>query len=242
MSFRLSYRQDNFERGDIHFPRLLSAISQGFSHERIIDNFHNLRVIHFLRLTREYLNEFFPRKLSLSHNREESANWQDIAFRNDYKKFLTSIAGLDEGSVASLSLVACFGKTFPVEIHHGDLHNVLFLIVFSFLFAGVVSYFGIRFVDGLVCSALGILAHFFEDLLVFNPAYSFLWPYSPKIFGLGIMENTRNLFGIANSTVLIIGMVLLAGAVLVRTLVEGTERIGNKDDCVRCRLCRAKHW
>jgi membrane-bound metal-dependent hydrolase YbcI (DUF457 family) len=130
----------------------------------------------------------------------------------------------------------------PVEIHHGDLHNVLFLIVFSFLFAGVVSYFGIRFVDGLVCSALGILAHFFEDLLVFNPAYSFLWPYSPKIFGLGIMENTRNLFGIANSTVLIIGMVLLAGAVLVRTLVEGTERIGNKDDCVRCWLCRAKHW
>ena len=118
MSFRLSYRQDNFERGDIHFPRLLSAISQGFSHERIIDNFHNLRVIHFLRLTREYLNEFFPRKLSLSHNREESANWQDIAFRNDYKKFLTSIAGLDEGSVASLSLVACFGKTSLLQLRN----------------------------------------------------------------------------------------------------------------------------
>jgi len=36
------------------------------------------------------------------------------------------------------------------------------------------------------------------------------------------MENTRNLFGIANSTVLIIGVVLPAGAVLVRTLVHGS--------------------
>lgn len=110
----------------------------------------------------------------------------------------------------------------PFEIQHGDLHNVLFLIVFSLLFAGVLRYFGIRFIDALFCSAIGISAHFFEDLLVFNPAYAFLWPYSTKIFGLGIMENTRNLFGIANSTVLIIGIVLLAGAVLVRTLVEGT--------------------
>jgi membrane-bound metal-dependent hydrolase YbcI (DUF457 family) len=110
----------------------------------------------------------------------------------------------------------------PLRIHHGNLHNVLFLIVFSFMFAGVLRYFGIRFIDGLICSAIGIAAHFCEDLLVFNPAYAFLWPYSPKIFGLGILENTRNLFWIANDTVLLIGLILLAGAVLVRTLVEGT--------------------
>ena len=118
MSFRLSYRQDNFERGDIHFPRLLSAISQGFSHERIIDNFHNLRVIHFLRLTREYLNEFFPRKLSLSHNREESSNWQDIPFWDNYQQFLTGIVNPDKSSMASLSLVACIGKTSLLQLRN----------------------------------------------------------------------------------------------------------------------------
>jgi len=68
-------------------------------------------VINFQRLTSEYLNEFFPCKLSLSHNREESANWQDIPFWDDYEQFLASIAGPDEGSVASLALVACFCKT-----------------------------------------------------------------------------------------------------------------------------------
>jgi membrane-bound metal-dependent hydrolase YbcI (DUF457 family) len=108
----------------------------------------------------------------------------------------------------------------PFEIHHGDLHNVLFLVVFSFLFATAFRYFGIKFVDGLICSAIGILAHFFEDL-VFKPGYAFLWPYSKKIFGLGILENTRNFFGIANLKVLIIGLFLLAGVVLFRTLIEG---------------------
>jgi membrane-bound metal-dependent hydrolase YbcI (DUF457 family) len=111
----------------------------------------------------------------------------------------------------------------PCRIHHGDLHNVLFLVVFSLLLAGVLRYFGIRFIDGLICSAIGIAVHFFEDILVLNPAYAFLWPYSTKIFGLGIMDKTRNLFGIANSTVLLAGIILLAGAVLLRTLIEGTD-------------------
>jgi membrane-bound metal-dependent hydrolase YbcI (DUF457 family) len=110
----------------------------------------------------------------------------------------------------------------PLRIHHGNLHNILFLLVFSLLLAGVLRYFGIRFIDGLICSAIGIAAHFFEDILVLNPAYAFLWPFSTKIFGLGIMDKTRNLFWIANDTVLLIGIILLAGAVLVRTLVEGT--------------------
>jgi membrane-bound metal-dependent hydrolase YbcI (DUF457 family) len=111
---------------------------------------------------------------------------------------------------------------FPFEIHHGDLHNVLFLIVFSLLFAGVLRYFGIRFIDGLICSAIGIAAHFFEDFLVFDPAYAFLWPYTSKIFSLGILKGPLNLIGIANDTVLIIGMFLLGAALLVRTFIEGT--------------------
>ena len=110
----------------------------------------------------------------------------------------------------------------PFEIHHGDLHNILFLIVFSVLFAGILRYFGFRFIDVLICSAIGIAAHFFEDLLVFNPAYAFLWPFTSKIFSLGILKGPLNFFGIANVTVLLVGIILLYGALLLRTRIEGT--------------------
>jgi len=110
----------------------------------------------------------------------------------------------------------------PFEIHHGDLHNILLLVVFSLLLAAFLQWFGIRFIDGLICSAIGIAAHFFEDALVYKPAYAFLWPITSHVFGIGIMQEPRNLFGIASSTVLLIGIILLALAVLVRTLIEGT--------------------
>jgi len=111
---------------------------------------------------------------------------------------------------------------FPVAIRHGDWHNILFLIVFSLLFAGILRYFGIRFIDALICSAIGIAAHLFEDLLVFNPAYAFLWPFSSKIVSWGILKGPLNVFWIANSTVLIMGIILLYGALLLRTRIEGT--------------------
>jgi membrane-bound metal-dependent hydrolase YbcI (DUF457 family) len=114
------------------------------------------------------------------------------------------------------------GTTFPLAISHGDLHNVLFLMDFSLLCAAVLYLFGLRFMDAFTCSALGIAAHIFEDALVYKYAYAFFWPYWPKILGIGIMEETRDIFGIASSTVLLTGVILLTGAVLVRTRIEGT--------------------
>ena len=111
---------------------------------------------------------------------------------------------------------------FPLVIRHGNLHNILLLIVFSLLLAAFLVFFGIRFIDGLICSAIGIAAHMFEDALVFNPAYAFLWPITSQKFGIGIMQETRDIFGIASSTVLLIGIILLAGSVLLRTFIEGT--------------------
>ena len=110
----------------------------------------------------------------------------------------------------------------PGTILHGDFHTIPALIVFSLLIATVLQGFGIRFIDGLLCSAIGIAAHFFEDALVYNPSYTFLWPITSHTFRLGILEGPRNLFGIANSSVLLIGIILLVLAVLVRTHVEGT--------------------
>ena len=114
-----------------------------------------------------------------------------------------------------------FRTSFHYSIHHGDFHNVLFLILFSLLFAAVLRHFGIRFIEGFICSSVGIAAHLFEDALVWKPAYAFFWPISSRMLGIGIMPETRNFFGIANSTVLLVGIILLAGAVLVRTLVDG---------------------
>ena len=111
---------------------------------------------------------------------------------------------------------------FSIEIYHGISHNILVLMVFSLLFASVLCWFGIRFIDGLICSAVGFSAHFIEDALVYNPAYAFFWPITTQEFGIGIMEETRDLFGIASSTVLLIGIILLGLSVLVRMRVEGT--------------------
>jgi len=111
---------------------------------------------------------------------------------------------------------------FPVIIRHGNFHNILLLFVFSLLFAWVLHYFGIRFIDGLICSVIGIAAHLFEDALVANPAYAFLWPITMQRFGIGIMKETLNILGIASSTVLLIGIILLVGAGVLRTFIEGT--------------------
>jgi hypothetical protein len=79
---------------------------------------------------------------------------------------------------------------------------------------------GSGLIDGLIYSAISIAAHFFEDALVYNPAYAFLWPITMQKFGIGIMQETRNMFGFASNTVVLIGIILLVGAVVVRTFIE----------------------
>ena len=76
--------------------------------------------------------------------------------------------------------------------------------------------------DAFVCAVIGIGAHFFEDAMIANPAYAFFWPVSAQKFGIGVFTETPDLI-IANSEVLIVGLLLLFGALCVRTLVEGTE-------------------
>jgi hypothetical protein len=56
----------------------------------------------------------------------------------------------------------------------------------------------------------------------------FLWPFSPEIYGLGLLPNMMNeenyikdFFRVANTDVLIIGIVLLIVAMIIRTYFEG---------------------
>jgi hypothetical protein len=115
-----------------------------------------------------------------------------------------------------------FAAVPTINISHAGMHTILLLVVVSFLFAGILKHFGIRFFDALICSAIGIAAHCFEDLLVFNPAYAFLWPCTSKIVSGGILKGHLNFFEIANSTVLLRRIILFCGALLLRTWIEGT--------------------
>jgi hypothetical protein len=83
---------------------------------------------------------------------------------------------------------------------------------FSLVIAAAASVIRISTWDAFVCAAIGIGAHFFEDALIADPAYRFFWPVSLQKFGIGILYETRNIFGIANSEVLLIGILLLSGA------------------------------
>ena len=113
------------------------------------------------------------------------------------------------------------GITMSFTVRHGDFHNIIALIFFSLIIAAAASAIRMRTSDAFICAALGIAAHFFEDALVYKSGYPILWPLSTQRIGIGIMNETPNLFGMANSTVLIVGLTLLIGALLVRTYIEG---------------------
>ena len=114
------------------------------------------------------------------------------------------------------------GITLPFIVQHGDFHNILILIFFSIIIALAASAINMRTLDAFVCAAIGIGAHLFEDALIDNPAYRFFWPLSSQKFGIGILTETPDLV-IANSEVLLIGLLLLFGVIYLRTLIEGKE-------------------
>ncbi|MBN1195496.1 MAG: metal-dependent hydrolase [Methanomicrobiaceae archaeon] len=108
-------------------------------------------------------------------------------------------------------------------LRHGDLHTLGALLVFSVLFALVLRMypFSIRYGDGMLFSGIGYAVHLLGDALVYNPAYPFFWPLSESRLGLGVVFYVRDFFGIADSRVLVVGLLLCALAVLVRTAVDG---------------------
>jgi hypothetical protein len=118
------------------------------------------------------------------------------------------------------------------KISHGDFHNIAVMVVFALLLAFFLNPFGITFFDAFIFSAAGFAAHLLEDALVYDPGYRFLWPFSSKILGLGLLPNMlseeyyfRDFFGIANTEVLVVGMVFLIIAVIIRTYTEGPSWI-----------------
>jgi len=62
----------------------------------------------------------------------------------------------------------------------------------------------------------------FEDALIANPAYPFLWPISSQRLGIGIFNYSRDWYGVANEEVLIIGIIAVVFCAMIRTAYEGT--------------------
>jgi hypothetical protein len=114
-----------------------------------------------------------------------------------------------------------------ISFQHGTFHNIAFMVIFSIAVAFLLLPFGIQFFDALFFSLIGCGAHLFEDALVYDPGYTFLWPFSSKILGFGILPHMINgekyvwdFFHIANTEVLILGLLLILAAFLIRTYVE----------------------
>lgn len=112
-------------------------------------------------------------------------------------------------------------RPFGIILHHGQLHNILSLVIMSLLAGVVLLPFGIRFLDGVICTAVGFATHLFGDALVYKPAYAFLYPFSLDRQGLALLPETRNFFGIADTTTLCVTILILVLALAVRTRVEG---------------------
>ena len=67
---------------------------------------------------------------------------------------------------------------------------------------------------------------------MYNVGYMFLCPFSSEMPGIGLLPNRVNeenyikdFFRVANTEVLIIGIVVLIAAMIIRTYVEGTTWI-----------------
>jgi hypothetical protein len=124
-----------------------------------------------------------------------------------------------------------FGFTLLFEGHkitHGVFHNIAMMVIFGILVAFLLNPFGIRFFDALFFAVIGFGAHLFEDALVYKAGYPYLWPFSSKDLGLGLLPNIlteenyfRDFFGIANTYVLTVGLVVLLVAIIIRTYAEG---------------------
>jgi LexA-binding, inner membrane-associated putative hydrolase len=113
------------------------------------------------------------------------------------------------------------------SIHHGTFHTIAFMVVFGIAMAFLLHPFGLKFLDSILFSLLGSGAHLVEDALVYASGYRSLWPFSSEELGFGLLPTIlneehyiRDFFRIANSEVLIIGLLLLLAALLIRTCYE----------------------
>jgi hypothetical protein len=153
----------------------------------------------------------------------------------DHSWIIILCAWIPDFDIVAKSLLDKLGFVVLFEgqpIHHGTFHTIAMMVIFAILMAFLLHPFGIRFIDSLFFATIGFGAHLFEDALVYKVGYMFFWPFSTKIWGLGLLPNMMNeeyyikdFFRAANTEVLIIGIAFLIVAMIIRTHFEGSTWI-----------------
>jgi hypothetical protein len=153
----------------------------------------------------------------------------------DYSWIIILCAWIPDSDLIANRVLTSFGFTLLFEGHkisHGVFHNIALMVIFGIFVAFLLHPLGIRFVDSFFFSVIGFAAHLFEDALVYKVGYPFLWPFSSKALGIGLLPNIvseenyfKDFFGIANTEVLIIGVLFLLVAIIIRTYGEGSTWI-----------------
>ncbi|MFU8767254.1 MAG: P-loop NTPase, partial [Candidatus Methanoperedens sp.] len=106
-------------------------------------------------------------------------------------------------------------------LKHGDFHNIAVLFIFAALVGSILKTTGMKFKDSFIFAGIGFGAHLLEDALVYNPAYAFLWPLSMHSFGIGIVNYEPDWYGVANTGVLLAGIIVMVLCATARTMYEG---------------------
>jgi len=134
------------------------------------------------------------------------------------------------GRDSSWIIILCaWAPDLDLFFSHGAFHNIAFMIIFGIIMAFILQLFDIRFFDAFFFSVIGFGAHLLEDAMVFDVAYPFLWPFSTNNKGLELFSGVissrghyiANFFRIANTEVLLTGLVILLLAIIIRTVFEG---------------------
>jgi hypothetical protein len=134
------------------------------------------------------------------------------------------------GRDSSWIIILCaWAPDLDLFLHHGAFHNIAFMVIFGIIMAFILRSFGIRFFDAFFFSVIGFGAHLLEDAMVYDVAYPFLWPFSTNNHGLELFPDVISMrgryiadfFRIANTEVLIVGLLFLVLAIIIRTYFEG---------------------
>jgi len=153
----------------------------------------------------------------------------------DYSWIIILCSWAPDIDLIANALLRRFGFTLLFEGHtitHGVFHNIAIMVIFGIGMAFLLHPFSIRFFDALFFSLVGFGAHLFEDALVYKVGYAYLWPFSSQVLGIGLLPNIlteenyiKNFLGIANTEVLVVGLIFLLVAIVIRTYAEGSSWI-----------------
>jgi hypothetical protein len=134
------------------------------------------------------------------------------------------------GRDSSWIIILCaWAPDLDLFLYHGAFHNIAVMFIFGIIMAFILTSFGIKFFDAFLFSVIGFGVHLFEDAMVFDVSYPFLWPFSTNNHGLELFPNVisprghyiADFFRIANTEILLAGLLCLLLAIIIRTFIEG---------------------